>query len=97
MLRHGSSLEVPKDTIRRSALLEEAIHTSDTAEDVSVTLPRGVLQDWLQGIDALTTASTSTEHGTDIAHHPRLLQFLKVRYFIFPGPEHVVVREKIRG
>lgn len=82
-LPDGSSIEVPQLTIRRSALLQEAIQTLDAASKVSIQLPRGVLQDWLQCIDALKAAATSTEHGMDIASNPRLLQFIKVRQFSF--------------
>ena len=42
-------------------------------------LPRGILQDWLQSFDALKAAAATAGHGADIAHHPRLLQFLTVR------------------
>ena len=77
-LPDGLSVEVPQATIRRSAVLQEAIHTSD-ASGVPIYLPRGVLQDWLQSVEALKAAATSTGHGTDIASNPRLLQLLRVR------------------
>ena len=51
-LPDGSSAEVPQATIRRSTTLQEAIQSSDAASKVSITLPRGVLQDWLQSVDA---------------------------------------------
>ena len=88
-LLDGSSVEVPQATVRRSAVLQEAIQTSHTAANMSITLPRGALQDWLQSADALKAAATSTTwttgHGTDIAHILRLLQLLRVRCFIFCG------------
>ena len=43
--------------------------------------PQGALQDWLQSVDALKAAATSTGHGTDIALHPRLLHFVRSRFF----------------
>ena len=82
-LPDGSSVRVPKDTVRRSALLQEAIQAETNASSVSISLPRGVLQDWLQSVDALKAASSSVQHGMEIAHHPRLLQLLKVRCFRF--------------
>ena len=48
----GAVAEVPQATIRRSTTLQEAIQSSDAASKVSITLPRGVLQDWLQSVDA---------------------------------------------
>ena len=77
-LPDGSSVEVPQATIRRSAVLQEATNNCDTDTNVSVTLPRGVLQDWLQSVDALNAAAISSEPSTEIANDPRLLQFLKV-------------------
>ena len=77
-LPDGSSVRVPKDTVRRSALLQEAIQAETNASSVSISLPRGVLQDWLQSVDALKAAPTSTGQGADIAGNPRLLQLLKV-------------------
>ena len=74
-LPDGSFVEVSHTTIRRSATLHEAIHTIDSAQKASITMPRGTLQDWLQSVEALTAAATAT----DLAHHPRLLQLLKVR------------------
>ena len=65
--------------IRRSTTLQEAIHTIDSAQEVSITMPRGTLQDRLQSVEALTAAATATGRCTDLAHHPRLLQLLKVR------------------
>ena len=75
----GSSTEVPQDTIRRSAMLQEAIHAEDKGAEVSINVPRGFLRDWLQSVDALKATATSTQRGTDIAPNPRLLQFLRVR------------------
>lgn len=73
-LPDGSSVGVPQApaTIGRSAVLQEALHASNTASDVSIRLPQGVLQDWLHSVHALKAAATPTEHGTDISHHPRL-------------------------
>ena len=82
-LPDGSSVAVLQATVRRSAVLQDALHSSDTAVILSISLPRGVLQDWLQSVDALTAAASPAGHGTDIAHHPRLLQFLRVRCFFF--------------
>lgn len=62
-------------------MLQEAIHTSDTTTNVLNTLPRSVLQDWLQGVDALKAAAASTGHARDIANNPRLLRFLGVRCY----------------
>lgn len=78
-LPDGSFVEVSHTTIRRSATLQEAIHTIDSAQEVSITMPRGTLQDRLQSVEALTAAATATGRCTDLAHHPRLLQLLKVR------------------
>ena len=76
-LPDGSCVEVPQATIRRSAVLQEAIHASDTDADMPFSLPRGVLKDWL---DALKAAGrTSPGHGTDIAQYRRLLQLSTVR------------------
>ena len=80
-LPDGSSVQVPQATVRRSATLQEAIRTSDTDSNVSISLPRGVLQDWLQSVDALEAAAHATGQGTDIVHHPRLLKYLRVRCF----------------
>ena len=84
-LPDGSSVEVPQDTIHRSAVLQEAVNTSDVATNETITLPQGILQDWLQSIDALKAAAASTA-GTDIVHHPRLIHFLKVRCCSFLLP-----------
>ena len=78
-LPDGSFVEVSHTTIHRSATLQEAIHTVDSAQDVSITMPRGTVQDWLQSVHELTAAATATGRCTDLAHHPRLLQLLKVR------------------
>ena len=79
-LPDGSSIELPQATIRRSAVLREAMNAGDTATNVSIALPQGVLQDWLQSVNALNAAATtSTGHATDIARNPRILRFLKVR------------------
>ena len=78
LLPDGSSVEVPQDTIRRSATLQEAIHTEEMGNFVSISLPPGVLQDWLQSVDALKAATATTGHGTGLSHNPRLLKFLKV-------------------
>ena len=86
-----SSVEVPQDTIRRSDVLQEALQTSDTGGSVSLLLPRGVLHNWLQGVEALQAAAASTGHGPDIARNPRLLQFLVVRCFIQYGFESILV------
>ena len=80
-LPDGSSVQVPHDIIRRSAMLQEAMHASDTAANVSITLPKGVLQDWLQSVDALKALTSSPAHHTDIANDPRLLRYLTVRCF----------------
>ena len=90
-LPDGSSIEVPQDTIRRSAMLQEAIKTNDTASNVSITLPLPVLQDWLQSAEALKAAATATGHGVDIANHPRLLYFVRVRRFNPVGLEWFLV------
>ena len=79
LLPDGSSLAVPNDTVRRSAMLQEAIHTGESATYMAITLPQGVVTDWLQSVDALNAAVTSTGHGIDVARHPRLLKFLRVR------------------
>ena len=84
-LPDGLSVEVPQDTLRRSAVLQEAIQTSETGTNVSTPLPRGYMQDWLQSVDALMAAATSTGHGTDIASNPRLLQFIRLRCSIVYG------------
>ena len=81
-LPDGSFVQVPQHTIRRSVMLQEAIHTCDTAENASISLPQGVLQDWLQSVDALK-AATSPGRGTDVARNPHLLRFLKVQCFSF--------------
>ena len=62
-------------------MLQEATNNCDTDTNVSVTLPRGVLQDWLQSVDALKAAADATGRDTDIANHPRLLKYLQVRCF----------------
>ena len=82
-LPDGSSidLDVPQTTIRRSAVLQEAIFASGMATNTFITLPQGVLQDWLQSFDALKGATTSPWKGTDISRDPRLLRFLNVRCF----------------
>ena len=72
-LPDGLSVEVPQATIRRSVTLQEAIHTCDMAENASISLPQGVLQDCMQSIDALKAAASG--HGMDIAHHSRLVRF----------------------
>ena len=75
----GSSVEVSHGTIRRSTTLQDALNAAlNSAAGVYIYLPRGVLQDWLQSVDALKSDATSAEHSTDIAHNPRLMQFLKV-------------------
>ena len=73
----GSCVEVPQATIHRSAVLQEAIQTSDADADMSFSLPRGVLKDWLDALKAV--GRTSLGHGSDIAQYRRLLQFLTVR------------------
>ena len=80
-LPDGSSVDVPQATIRRSAVLQEALQTCGTMTNESITLPRGVLQDWLQGVDALKDAADSELKSADIANNPRLLPFLRVRNF----------------
>ena len=85
-LPDGSSVEVPQATIRRSAVLQEGINTCDMDTNVSVTLPQGVLQDWLQSVDALNAAAISSEPSTDIANDPRLLRFLKVSVCLSVSP-----------
>ena len=77
-LPDGSSVDVPAATIRRSSVLQEAIHTSDETEDMRISLPRGVLQDWLQSVDALKS-ETGDPNCPDIAQNPRILRFLTVR------------------
>ena len=78
-LPDGSSTEVPQYTIRRSAVLQEAIQASDTSDRVSITLPRGVLHDWLQCVDALKAAAATPGGGANLSRNPRLLHFLRVR------------------
>ena len=77
-LPDGSSVQVPQATVRRSATLQEAIRTSDTDSNVSISLPRGVLQDWLQSVDALEAAANATGQGCcllsvfcDLEHLPQ--------------------------
>lgn len=82
-LPDGSSMEVAQVTIHRSATLQEAIHTSECGANVRITLPRGVLQDWLQSVEALKAAATSTGDSAGIAHNPHLLKFLRVCFFCF--------------
>ena len=91
-LPDGSSVEVPQDTIRRSIMLQEAIHACDTAADASISLPQGVLQDWLQSVYALEAAATSQGHGTDIARNTHLLRFVRVRFFSLHGLKQFFVR-----
>ena len=82
----GSSVEVLHGTIRRSTVLQEALTMAmDTATGGSIKLPRGVLQDWLQSVDALKSEANSSGHGISIAHNPRLMQFLMVCCFALCG------------
>ena len=67
-LPDGSSVAAPQATIRRTAVLQEAIKVSDTASSTTITLPRGILQDWLQSIDALRAAEASTGHALSLIH-----------------------------
>ena len=83
LLPDGSSVAVPNDTVRRSAMLQEAIRTGEGATTVAIALPQGVLQDWIQSVDALKAAATLTGNSTDVAHHPDLLKFLRVRLCSF--------------
>ena len=96
-LPDGSSIEVTQVTIRRSAVLQEAIHASREDTNMFITLPRGILQDWLQSLDALKAAATSPGRGTDIAHNPRLVQFLKVKYYFLHGREWFLVWDRKCG
>ena len=43
----SSSVGVSKDTVRRSALLQEAMHEENIVSRLSISLPWGLLQDWL--------------------------------------------------
>ena len=78
-LPDGSSVAVLQATVRRSAVLQEAIQASDTSDRVSITLPRGVLHDWLQCVDALKAAAATPGGGANLSRNPRLLHFLRVR------------------
>lgn len=78
-LPDGSSVEVLHGTMRRSTVLQVALNAAMNMDSgVSITLPRGVLQDWLQGIAALKSDASLAGHGTDIAYNARLMKFLKV-------------------
>ena len=74
LLPDGSSVAVPNDTVCRSAMLQEAIRTGEGATTVAITLPQCVLQDWIQSVDALKAATTSTGNSTGFARHPDLLK-----------------------
>ena len=80
-LPDGSSAEVAEGTMRRSAMLQEAIQTGGKAIEMSITVPQGILLDWLHSVDALKAASTTTGQGTVLARNTHLLQFLRVRRF----------------
>lgn len=86
-LPDGASVQVPQATMRRSVMLQQGIHACDTAGNSSISLPHGVLQDWLQSVDTLKASATSPGNGTDIARNPHLLRFVRVRFFSMYGLE----------
>ena len=92
-LPDGLSVAVPQFTVRRSAMLQDAIHASGTATQVSISMP----QEWLQSVHALKAAAASETNGMDLAHNPRLLQFLRVRYSGLCCPYVFVGRQKTCG
>lgn len=87
-LPDGSAVEVPRDTISRSAVLRQTIPEAITEEEVQLTLPSGVVGSWLQcaatmkrGLVHMRPAVPFSDAGDEL----RLPTFLKVIVSIHHG------------
>ena len=77
LLLDGSKVHIQQDVISRSSVLQQAVATVDDDGDALLILPTGVLQTWLQSLEAFKGAQRA-QTAFDIPYPPQLLQFMKV-------------------
>lgn len=87
----GSTAGVPMNVVSRSTVLRQAIDSAGTDSKIVLTTPKGVLESWVQCIDALKFGFIVAETAprTHDGAESRLVEFIKVRllypYFLRAG------------
>lgn len=86
----SSELDVPTEVLRRSTLLCQALQEASQINEVTMRLPRGVVEAWLEGIQTVEadvglagssnhkSSSYSAHQVTPITRGEQLLNGLKV-------------------